>query len=96
MDKEQALAIARTVLHEEANAVLSVAKELTDDFYKALELILNCEGHLIFSGIGKSGHIASKLAATFASTGTPSFFVHAAEAAHGDLGMITKEDTGCV
>lgn len=93
MDKEQALAIARTVLHEEANAVLSVAKELTDDFYKALELILNCEGHLIFSGIGKSGHIASKLAATFASTGTPSFFVHAAEAAHGDLGMITKEDT---
>ena len=93
MDKEQALSIATTVLHEEANAVIAVAKELNDDFYNALELILNCEGRLIFSGIGKSGHIASKLAATFAATGTPSFFVHAAEAAHGDLGMITKEDT---
>ena len=60
MDKEQALSIATTVLHEEANAVIAVAKELNDDFYNALELILNCEGRLIFSGIGKSGHIASK------------------------------------
>ena len=60
MDKEQALAIATTVLNEEAKAVIAVANELNDDFYKALDLILNCKGRLIFSGIGKSGHIASK------------------------------------
>lgn len=93
MKKEQALAIAKTVLHDEASAIVAVSEKLNDDFYKALNLILECKGRLIFSGIGKSGHIASKLAATFASTGTPSFFVHAAEAAHGDLGMITKQDT---
>ena len=67
-------------------------KHLDGSFARAIELILECKGRLILSGIGKSGHIASKLAATFASTGTPSYFVHAAEAAHGDLGMITQDD----
>lgn len=83
---------AHKVLRSEAQAILDVDKHLDGSFAKAIELILECKGRLILSGIGKSGHIASKLAATFASTGTPSYFVHAAEAAHGDLGMITQDD----
>ena len=83
---------AHQVLRSEAEAILDVDNHLDDSFAKAVELILECKGRLILSGIGKSGHIATKLAATFASTGTPSYFVHAAEAAHGDLGMITQDD----
>lgn len=83
---------AHKVLRSEAQAILDVDKHLDGSFARAIELILECKGRLILSGIGKSGHIASKLAATFASTGTPSYFVHAAEAAHGDLGMITQDD----
>lgn len=83
---------AHQVLRSEAEAILAVDNHLDDSFVKAVELILECKGRLILSGIGKSGHIATKLAATFASTGTPSYFVHAAEAAHGDLGMITQDD----
>lgn len=83
---------AHQVLRSEAEAILAVDNHLDDSFAKAVELILECKGRLILSGIGKSGHIATKLAATFASTGTPSYFVHAAEAAHGDLGMITQDD----
>ena len=64
----------------------------TDDFVKAIELILNTNGKVIVSGMGKSGHIANKIAATLASTGTPSFSIHPGEASHGDLGMITKDD----
>lgn len=80
------------VLNTEALALTTLAKELSQDFIKAVYLILNCKGRVILSGMGKSGHIARKIAATFASTGTPSFFVHPAEASHGDLGMITKDD----
>lgn len=79
-------------MRDEANAILEADKRLDESFVEAVDLILNCKGRLILSGIGKSGHIATKLAATFASTGTPAYFVHAAEAAHGDLGMITKDD----
>ncbi|WP_300956970.1 KpsF/GutQ family sugar-phosphate isomerase, partial [Turicimonas muris] len=65
---------------------------LNENFIKAVQILLACKGRVVVSGVGKSGHIARKIAATLASTGTPAFFVHAAEAAHGDLGMITKED----
>lgn len=65
---------------------------LNDEFYRVIELIYNSSGRLIITGIGKSGHIANKLAATFASTGTPSFFLHPAEGIHGDLGMVTEHD----
>lgn len=92
LNNNEILAHAHAVLQDEANAVLEADKRLDDSFVKAVELILGCKGRLILSGIGKSGHIATKLAATFASTGTPAYFVHAAEAAHGDLGMITKDD----
>ena len=92
LDTKVVLSLALAVMHDEAISYLEADKRLDESFVKAVELILNCKGRLILSGIGKSGHIATKLAATFASTGAPAYFVHAAEAAHGDLGMITKDD----
>jgi len=92
VEPAHALSLARDVLATEANAILQLAARLGADFVAAVELILNCEGRVVVSGIGKSGHIARKLAATLASTGTPAFFVHPAEASHGDLGMITAAD----
>jgi arabinose-5-phosphate isomerase len=86
------LSMARRVLRIEAEAVGALAGRLGGEFEQAVELILACRGRVIVSGIGKSGHIARKIAATMASTGTPAFFVHAAEAVHGDLGMITRDD----
>lgn len=84
-------AISR-VLREEAEALLIKAKAVESEFGLMQEWILGCRGRLVTCGIGKSGHIAAKAAATFASTGTPSFFLHAAEAVHGDLGMVTEHD----
>jgi arabinose-5-phosphate isomerase len=86
------LEMARRVLRIEADAVAALAERLGREFEQAVGLILSCRGRVIVSGIGKSGHIARKIAATMASTGTPAYFVHAAEAVHGDLGMITRED----
>lgn len=83
---------AQNVLTIEADAVKAQQKNLDDNFIQACHDILNCQGHLIITGMGKSGHIGAKVAATFASTGTPAFFVHPAESGHGDLGMITKND----
>ncbi len=83
---------ALTVLSIEAEAVQRMSASVDADFVRACELILSCRGRLVVSGIGKSGHIARKLAATFASTGTRSFFVHPAEASHGDLGMVAPDD----
>jgi len=91
-DKHDFLAMAREALAIEAQAVLALAERLNDQFSQATTAILNCKGRVILVGVGKSGLIAKKIAATFASTGTPSFFVHATEASHGDLGMITQED----
>ncbi|MFU2486160.1 KpsF/GutQ family sugar-phosphate isomerase [Thauera sp. WH-1] len=88
----RAVALARTVLRIEAQAVAALADRLGAEFERAVDIILKRRGRVIVTGIGKSGHIARKLAATLASTGTPAYFVHAAEAAHGDLGMITPED----
>ncbi|MBX3678607.1 KpsF/GutQ family sugar-phosphate isomerase [Cognatazoarcus halotolerans] len=89
---EHSLELARRVLHIEARAVDALADRLNGEFLAAVELVLNRHGRVIVTGIGKTGHIGRKLAATLASTGTPAYFVHAAEAAHGDLGMITPED----
>jgi arabinose-5-phosphate isomerase len=88
----RSLEMAQRVLRIEAAAVAALADRLGSEFDRAVELILACRGRVIVSGIGKSGHIARKIAATMASTGTPAFFVHAAEAVHGDLGMITRDD----
>lgn len=84
--------LARQVLRIEAEAVSALIDRIGDDFLRAVELILNCHGRVIVSGIGKSGHIARKIASTMASTGTPAYFVHPAEASHGDLGMIVPDD----
>ncbi|MEM5387031.1 arabinose 5-phosphate isomerase KdsD [Paraburkholderia phymatum] len=89
---DRALALARDVLDIEADAVRSLRDHLDDSFVEAIDFILGCRGRVVVSGIGKSGHIARKLAATLASTGTPAFFVHPAEASHGDLGMVTADD----
>ncbi|WP_341237232.1 KpsF/GutQ family sugar-phosphate isomerase [uncultured Limnobacter sp.] len=91
-DKHDFLAMAREALAIEAQAVSALSERLNDQFSQATTAILNCKGRVILIGVGKSGLIAKKIAATFASTGTPSFFVHATEASHGDLGMITQED----
>ena len=87
-----AIAMARRVLQIEADAVLALAGRVGHEFSAAVELILSCRGRVIVSGLGKTGHVGRKIAATLASTGTPAFFVHAAEAVHGDLGMIGRED----
>ncbi len=92
VDAARALALARKVLATEAAAIEALAARLGDPFVAAVALMLNCRGRVVVSGIGKSGHVARKLAATLASTGTPAFFVHAGEASHGDLGMITPAD----
>ena len=83
---------ARDVLHTEAAAIEALALRLNGAFSQAIDLILACKGRLVVTGMGKSGHIARKIAATMASTGTPAFFVHPAEAVHGDLGMIKRDD----
>ena len=84
---------ARDVLRLEADAVRAQIDHLGAPFLAACDLLLATRGHVIVTGLGKSGHIGEKIAATLASTGTPAFFVHAAEAGHGDLGMITADDT---
>ena len=84
--------IAKETLEIEAKTLLKASENICDDFKDAVELILNCKGKLVVSGVGKSGLIGAKMAATFASTGTPSFFLHPTEALHGDLGMISKDD----
>jgi arabinose-5-phosphate isomerase len=91
-DAARALKLAREVLVTEANAISALAARLGAPFVAAVALMLRCEGRVVVSGIGKSGHIARKLAATLASTGTPAFFMHPAEASHGDLGMIAPGD----
>jgi arabinose-5-phosphate isomerase len=92
MDSFALKELARAVINTEAAAVTSLLSRIDEAFVTACQLILGCRGRVVVLGMGKSGHIAGKIAATFASTGTPAFFVHAAEASHGDLGMITGED----
>jgi len=92
LSPDTALNSARRTLHIEAQALIDLSARLDDDFTRVVELLLACRGRVVVSGIGKTGHVARKIAATFASTGTPAFFVHAAEAIHGDLGMITRDD----
>ncbi|MDG5974057.1 KpsF/GutQ family protein [Hydrogenophaga taeniospiralis CCUG 15921] len=91
-DPSRALSLARETLDIEAQAVAAMALRLDQRFVAALELVLKSRGRVVVMGMGKSGHIGRKIAATLASTGTPAMFVHPAEASHGDLGMITADD----
>jgi len=91
-ENDSLLEVAKRVIAAESKAVAALSDTLDTSFVSACHLILGCEGRVVVCGVGKSGHIAGKLAATLASTGTPSFFVHPGEASHGDLGMITRDD----
>src|SRR5258708_9423828 len=91
-DAESLLASARRALGIEARAVEALAGRLGTAFIEACRLCLACHGRVVVTGMGKSGHVAGKIAATLASTGTPAFFLHPAEAGHGDLGMLTRAD----
>jgi len=92
LSNEELLDLARETLEIEARAVQRMSSRLSDDFATACHLCMATTGRVVVTGMGKSGHIASKIAATLASTGTPAFFMHPAEASHGDLGMITDQD----
>ncbi|WP_250325470.1 D-arabinose 5-phosphate isomerase [Campylobacter lari] len=92
MSQIDVIKIAKEVFEIESKTILDLCDNLDEDFNKAIELILSIKGRCVVSGMGKSGHIGAKIAATLASTGTPSFFMHPGEALHGDLGMLTSED----
>ncbi|MDX2082417.1 MAG: KpsF/GutQ family sugar-phosphate isomerase [Rickettsiales bacterium] len=91
-DKKSYINSAIKTIESEITGLNSLLNFFDENYIKAVDLILNCHGRVIVSGMGKSGHIANKIAATFASTGTPAFFIHPGEASHGDLGMITPKD----
>ena len=92
MDAESIKSLGKAVIDTEANAVRALGSRIDSNFVAAARLLLRCSGRIIVSGVGKSGHIGSKIAATLSSTGSPAFFVHPAEASHGDLGMVRAED----
>lgn len=92
MNQIDAIEIAKEVFEIESKTILDLCDNLDENFSKTIDLILSTKGRCVVSGMGKSGHIGAKIAATLASTGTPSFFMHPGEALHGDLGMITSED----
>ena len=89
---ENPIEIAKSILQQEADSILNLKDRLDDGFMKAVELILKAKGRLLVLGVGKSGHVGKKIAATLASTGQPSFFIHPTEAAHGDMGMMVQGD----
>ena len=91
-DNEKICALGRAVIQTEADTIARLAQRIDHKFAQACHLLLACEGRIIVMGMGKSGHIGKKIAATFASTGSPAFFVHPGEAKHGDFGMITRND----
>jgi len=92
VDSQRLIEMGREALQIEARAVAALVDRLGGDFEKACRILLACTGRVVVSGMGKSGHVGGKIAATLASTGTPAFFLHPAEASHGDLGMVTKGD----
>src|SRR3990167_8872039 len=92
MDSAKILRCARDVLDIEAKGILSLSDRLDENFVRAVDILSGCKGKVVVTGLGKSGLIGRKIAATFSSTGTPSLFLHATEGIHGDLGMIMKED----
>ncbi len=92
MNPQKICDLAQAVIKAESEAIAALAVQINEQFICACQLLINCEGRVVVMGMGKSGHISGKIAATFASTGTPAFFVHPGEASHGDLGMITRQD----
>lgn len=92
MKEDKINELAKNVLDIEANSILRLKNSINENFSKAVDILYNCKGRVIITGMGKSGHIGRKIAATLTSTGTPSYFLHPAESTHGDSGIITKND----
>lgn len=92
MKNEEIIHSLKNVINIEANSLTNLSNSINDSYVDAINLLNNCEGKVVITGVGKSGHIGRKMAATFSSTGTPSFFLHSTEGVHGDLGMISKND----
>lgn len=92
LDKDKIIDFGKDVINCEISYIKKMVKYIDDDFYRAINMIMECKGKVILFGLGKSGHVGKKIAASMASTGTPSFFLHGDEALHGDLGMIEKRD----
>lgn len=92
LNKEKIVSVATDVLNIEAESILALKKRINADFFRAVELVLKCEGKVVVTGIGKSGQIARKIASTLSSTGTPSLYLHPAESSHGDLGVVATKD----
>ena len=92
MNKKETIAMIREKILAEADALVRVADQMDETCFSAVELIVNCKGRVILTGLGKTGHIGKKIAASMASLGIPAFFVHSDESLHGDMGMITKND----
>lgn len=90
--KEEIISYAKSVLDNEVSGINKLSDHIDDNFVKAIDVLLDCKGKVVMIGLGKSGHIGKKIAATMSSTGTPAFFVHGDETLHGDLGMIEKKD----
>src|SRR3990167_1858514 len=95
-DLDQFCGLGRTVIENEAKAIHALMHRLDHSFANACRRLISCHGRIVVMGVGKSGHIGRKIAATFASTGSPAFFVHPSEAKHGDIGMITKNDVALI
>lgn len=92
INKERIIEKCKEKILDEANALVRVSEQVDDSYADAVQMILKCKGKLVITGLGKTGHIGEKIAASFASLGTPAFFVHTCESLHGDMGMITKDD----
>lgn len=92
LDRTNIIAECKRKIEAEADALNKVARQVDDAYTDAVEALINCKGRVVVTGLGKTGHVGKKIAATFASLGTPAFFVHSAESLHGDMGMITKDD----
>ena len=92
LNKEKIISVVTDVLNIEAESILALKKRINADFFRAVELLLKCEGKVVVTGIGKSGQIARKIASTLSSTGTPALYLHPAESSHGDLGVVTEKD----
>jgi len=90
--KEEIISYAKSVLNNEVSGINKLSDHIDDNFVKAISVLLDCKGKVVIIGLGKSGHVGKKIAASMASTGTPAFFVHGDETLHGDLGMIEKKD----
>ena len=92
IDYKKVIQVAKDVLQIESESILNLTEQLNENFCQAVQMVVDCQGKVVVTGIGKSGHIARKISSTLSSTGTASFYLHPAESSHGDLGVVSKND----